>query len=180
MSASFFASLGSPEPDVNLAVGSGSHAQQTARMLERMEPVLLEHRPDWVVVYGGLKSTLAAAVVASKLGLRVAHVKAGPRSDDLTMPEEINRIVTDRLAALLLTPSRDASERLKQEGEPDEQIVFVGNVMIDTLRRTVQQMGFSRPAALQHYSPVALTLHQPSNLHDPTPLRALIPVLRTV
>ena len=180
MSASFVASLGIPEPDVNLAVGSGSHAQQTARMLERMEPVLLEHRPDWVVVYGDVNSTLAAAVVASKLGLRVAHVEAGLRSDDLTMPEEINRIVTDRLAALLLTPSRDASERLKQEGEPDEQIVFVGNVMIDTLLRTIEQVGLRRAATPADDAPVAVTLHRPSNVDDPTRLGAIMAGLRDV
>src|SRR3954464_1648798 len=170
MSASFFASLGIPEPDVNLSVGSGSHAMQTARIMERMEPVFLEHRPDWVVVYGDVNSTLAAAMVASKIGLRLAHVEAGLRSDDRSMPEEINRLVTDRLASLLLTPSRDADVRLKAEGEPDAEIVFVGNVMIDTLMRTLAAQGLKRPDPLPSDAPVAVTLHRPSNVDEPTRL----------
>ncbi|HEX6966198.1 MAG TPA: UDP-N-acetylglucosamine 2-epimerase, partial [Gemmatimonadaceae bacterium] len=106
MSGAFFRELGIPKPDINLEVGSGSHAVQTARIMERIEPVLQNERPDWVVVYGDVNSTMAAAIVAVKLGLKVAHVEAGLRSRDWTMPEEINRIVTDRLASLLLTPSR--------------------------------------------------------------------------
>src|SRR4051812_27292578 len=112
LSDGFFRDLGIPPPDVNLAVGSDSHAIQTARIMERIEPVLAERRPDWVVVYGDVNFTMAAAIVASKLGLRVAHVEAGLRSFDRTMPEEINRILTDRLADLLLTPSRDADAQL--------------------------------------------------------------------
>src|SRR5512143_2112473 len=126
LSASFFRDLGIKEPDVNLGVGSVSHAVQTARIMERVEPLLIEQAPDWVVVYGDVNSTVAAALVASKLGIRIAHVEAGLRSDDRTMPEEINRIVTDRLADLLLTPSRDASETLQTEGEPPDEIEFVG------------------------------------------------------
>src|SRR5690349_6827071 len=133
MSGAFFRDLGIREPDINLAVGSDSHAQQTARIMERIEPVLMAERPDWLVVYGDVNSTMAAAIVASKLGIRIAHVEAGLRSYDRAMPEEINRLVTDRLADLLLTPSRDADATLRAEGEPEEEIVFVGNVMIDTL-----------------------------------------------
>src|SRR5579862_2648760 len=116
MSASFFRDLGLREPEVNLNVGSGSHAAQTARIMERIEPVMLEAQPDWVVVYGDVNSTVAAALVAVKIGLRVAHVEAGVRSGDRAMPEEINRIVTDRLADLLLTPSRAADAQLRAEG----------------------------------------------------------------
>src|SRR5579863_4086323 len=148
MSDAFFRDLGIRPPDVNLGVGSGTHGQQTARIMERIEPELVKHQPDWVVVYGDVNSTLAAAVVAVKLGQRVAHVEAGLRSDDRSMPEEINRLVTDRLASLLLTPSRDAGDRLRAEGEPENEIVFVGNVMIDTLFRAVKKNGLHRPAHL--------------------------------
>src|SRR5215211_2372651 len=147
LSASFFRDLGIPEPDVNLEVGSLSHAAQSARIMERIEPVLVERAPDWIAVYGDVNSTAAAALVAAKLGIRIAHVEAGLRSYDRTMPEEINRIVTDRLADLLLTPSRDADETLRREGEPDEQIAFVGNVMIDSLMHALpraEATGFAR------------------------------------
>jgi UDP-N-acetylglucosamine 2-epimerase (non-hydrolysing) len=116
MSDGFFRDLGIVAPDVNLGVGSSSHAVQTARIMERIEPVLVSERPDWVVVYGDVNSTMAAAIVASKLGIRVAHVEAGLRSFDRSMPEELNRLVTDRLASLLLTPSRDADAPLRAEG----------------------------------------------------------------
>ena len=118
MSDAFFRDLEIPAPDLNLEVGSASHAVQTARIMERLEPVVLSHRPDWVVVYGDVNSTVAAALVCAKLGVRLAHVEAGLRSGDRTMPEEINRLVTDRLADLLLTPSRDADETLRREGSP--------------------------------------------------------------
>jgi UDP-N-acetylglucosamine 2-epimerase (non-hydrolysing) len=180
LSASFFDTLGIPLPNFNLTVGSGSHAVQTARIMERLEPVLLEQAPDWVVVYGDVNSTLAAAVVASKIGQRVAHVEAGLRSGDRSMPEEINRLVTDRLASLLLTPSRDADERLRAEGEPDEEIVFVGNVMVDTLLRAVRLSGLERPATIAPDAPVAVTLHRPSNVDDPNRLRQIIDSLREV
>lgn len=180
MSASFFDSLGIPAPQENLAVGSGTHAVQTARIMERLEPVLLEQRPDWVVVYGDVNSTLAAAVVASKLGNRVAHVEAGLRSHDRTMPEEINRLVTDRLASLLLTPSRDAEANLRAEGEPDEEIVFVGNVMVDSLLRAVAQAGLQRAAHLPPDAPVAVTLHRPSNVDHPERLAAIMQSLREI
>jgi UDP-N-acetylglucosamine 2-epimerase (non-hydrolysing) len=180
LSSSFFDSLGIPLPTFNLTVGSASHAQQTARIMERLEPVLLEQTPDWVVVYGDVNSTLAAAVVASKLGQRLAHVEAGLRSGDRSMPEEINRLVTDRLASLLLTPSRDADERLRSEGEPDEEIVFVGNVMVDTLLRAVEISGLERPATIGADAPVAVTLHRPSNVDDPDRLARIMASLRDV
>ena len=180
MSHSFFESLGIPEPDINLSVGSGTHAQQTARIMERLEPELLRVRPNWVVVYGDVNSTLAAAVVAAKLNLRVAHVEAGLRSGDRTMPEEINRLVTDRLASLLLTPSRDADVRLRAEGEAAEKIVFVGNVMIDTLNFTLDRLQLHCPAHAPSDAPVVVTLHRPSNVDDAGRLSQIIAALRAV
>lgn len=173
MSARFFRDLGIPAPDINLEVGSGSHAAQTARIIERFEPVLLEHRPDWLVVYGDVNSTMATAIVASKLGVRIAHVEAGLRSNDRTMPEEINRLVTDRLADLLLIPSVDAEATLREEGEPSSEIVFVGNVMIDTLFASLphaQRTGYAHRVGADG-SHVVVTLHRPSNVDDPARLR---------
>ncbi|MCP5519053.1 MAG: UDP-N-acetylglucosamine 2-epimerase [Verrucomicrobiales bacterium] len=132
MSEVFFRQLGLPEPDLNLEVGSGSHAAQTAQIMTRFEEVVLCERPDWVVVYGDVNSTVAATLVSAKLGIRIAHVEAGLRSFDQAMPEEINRIVTDRLADLLLTPSEDGNENLAHEGVPSERVVMVGNCMIDS------------------------------------------------
>jgi UDP-N-acetylglucosamine 2-epimerase (non-hydrolysing) len=173
MSSGFFRDLGIPEPDVNLEVGSGSHAAQTARIIERFEPVLLEHMPDWLVVYGDVNSTMATAIVAAKVGIPIAHVEAGLRSNDRTMPEEINRLITDRLASLLLTPSTDAEEILRAEGEPSSEIVFVGNVMIDTLLATLpaaEATGYSQRVGADG-SHVVVTLHRPSNVDDPHRLR---------
>src|ERR671920_1119375 len=133
MSDAFFRDLGLPEPDVHLGVGSGSHAQQTAAVMQLFEPVVLRERPDWVLVVGDVNSTLACALVCSKLNVRVAHVEAGLRSRDRSMPEEINRLLTDQLADLLLTPSKDGDANLRAEGIPAERIRFVGNVMIDSL-----------------------------------------------
>jgi UDP-N-acetylglucosamine 2-epimerase (non-hydrolysing) len=182
LSAAFFRDLGMSEPDVNLAVGSETHAVQTAHIMERIEPVLLEAQPDWVVVYGDVNSTVAAALVAAKLSLKVAHVEAGLRSYDRTMPEEINRIVTDRLADLLLTPSRDADETLRREGEPPEEIAFVGNVMIDTLFYALdhaRKSGFRERVGVNGDA-VVVTLHRPSNVDDPERLAAIAGALRAV
>jgi UDP-N-acetylglucosamine 2-epimerase (non-hydrolysing) len=182
LSGSFFDDLGIREPDVNLEVGSLSHAAQTARIMERIEPVLLERIPDWIVVYGDVNSTAAAAFVASKLGIKIAHVEAGLRSYDRSMPEEINRMVTDRLADLLLTPSRDADVALRGEGEPANEIVFVGNVMIDTLCHSLERarethfresLGVGRDA-------VVVTLHRPSNVDEPERLQAIASALATI
>jgi UDP-N-acetylglucosamine 2-epimerase (non-hydrolysing) len=182
MSDGFFRELDIPAPDVNLAVGSDSHAGQTARIMERIEPVLAERRPRWVVVYGDVNSTMAASIVAVKLGLRVAHVEAGLRSHDRSMPEEINRIVTDRLASLLLTPSRDADAALRAEGEPEEEIVFVGNVMVDTLLHSLSRAEATGAASRvgrpgEH---VVVTLHRPSNVDVPGRLASLGQALREI
>jgi UDP-N-acetylglucosamine 2-epimerase (non-hydrolysing) len=182
MSDGFFRDLGIGPPDINLAVGSDTHAVQTARIMERIEPVLVAERPDWVVVYGDVNSTMAAAVVASKLAIRVAHVEAGLRSFDRTMPEEINRLVTDRLASLLLTPSRDADAQLRAEGEPDKEIAFVGNVMIDSLFHALpaaRATGFREKLGVNG-SAVVVTLHRPSNVDDPERIAILANVLSEV
>lgn len=182
LSTSFFADLGIPAPDLNLEVGSGSHAAQTARIMERIEPVLVAERPDWLLVYGDVNSTAAAAMVAAKLGIRIAHVEAGLRSFDRSMPEEINRLVTDRLADLLLTPSHDASEQLRREGEPDSEIAFVGNVMIDTLCHSLEaarRTGFRRSLGVGDGA-VAVTLHRPSNVDVPERMRIIAAALREI
>ena len=182
-----FQELGIPNPDINLGVGSGSHAEQTAQVMVGMERLLAEQRPDWLFVYGDVNSTVAAALAASKLGIAVAHVEAGLRSGDRTMPEEINRLLTDRLATLLLTPSADADANLLAEGVPAEWIKCVGNVMIDTLVRLLpltDDAPLIDTLALRNGHgprPFALvTLHRPSNVDDPRSLRNLITALRTV
>jgi len=150
---------------VNLEVGSGSHAQQTAQIMSKFEPVILERKPDLVLVYGDVNSTVGAALVCAKLLIRVAHVEAGLRSFDRTMPEEINRIVTDRLADLLFTPSTDGDENLIREGVDQGRIHFVGNVMIDTLIRMLPAARKCIPAELpERYALV--TLHRPANVDD--------------
>lgn len=182
LSASFFGDLAIPAPDFNLSVGSGSHAEQTARVMERIEPVLSRSGADWTVVYGDVNSTVAAALVASKLGIRLAHVEAGLRSHDRTMPEEINRIVTDRLADLLLTPSRDADAALRAEGEPESEIAFVGNVMVDTLLNSLaaaRATGFRNQLGVDG-SAVIVTLHRPSNVDDGDRLREIAVALSEV
>lgn len=180
MSASFFRDLGMPAPDLNLEIGSGTHAEQTARVMLAFEPVLLEQRPDWVVVVGDVNSTLACALVASKLNIKVAHVEAGLRSLDRAMPEEINRVLTDQLAALLLTPSADADANLRREGIAPERIVRVGNVMIDTLRQQVERAQTSRilqELELAPHSFGVVTLHRPSNVDEPEVLRGIVSAL---
>jgi UDP-N-acetylglucosamine 2-epimerase (non-hydrolysing) len=182
LSGAFFRDLGMPAPHTNLSVGSESHAVQTARIMERLERVLIDELPDWLLVYGDVNSTMAASLVASKLGTRIAHVEAGLRSDDRTMPEEINRIVTDRLADLLLTPSRDADARLRAEGEPDSEIVFVGNVMIDSLLHALEMArasGYRRSIAAGDDA-VLVTLHRPSNVDDANRLRRIVAALREI
>jgi UDP-N-acetylglucosamine 2-epimerase (non-hydrolysing) len=183
MSETFFRELGIRAPDVNLGVGSATHATQTARIMERIEPVLLEHTPDWVIVYGDVNSTAAAALVAVKIGQRVAHVEAGVRSHDWTMPEEVNRVVVDRLASLLLTPSRTADATLRGEGEAESEIVFVGNVMVDALFFAVDQArstGFRRKVGGAGGDAVVVTMHRPSNVDDRARLVSIMGALREI
>jgi UDP-N-acetylglucosamine 2-epimerase (non-hydrolysing) len=183
MSAGFFRDLDIPEPDHDLGVGSASHAQQTAAIMQRIEPVLLEARPAVVIVYGDVNSTVAAALVAAKLGVRVAHVEAGLRSRDWTMPEEINRVVTDRLADLLFTPSRDGDENLRAEGVPAARIHFVGNIMIDSLVHALPQaraLGAPERHGVRGAPYALVTLHRPSNVDDPDALRGLFAALDTI
>jgi UDP-N-acetylglucosamine 2-epimerase (non-hydrolysing) len=180
MSEVFFKELGLPQPDVNLEVGSGSLTLQTAQVMQRFEPVLLERKPDMVLVYGDVNSTLAAALVCARLLVPVAHVEAGLRSGDRSMPEEINRLLTDQLADLLFTPSPDGDENLLREGIPAQKIKRVGNVMIDTLVRLLPQAG-SRWPLLQTEIPsgqyALVTLHRPSNVDDPRQLTRLLTAL---
>jgi len=183
MSGAFFRDLGMPEPDVYLDTRGGTHAEQTARVMLAFESVLVVTQPDWVVVVGDVNSTLACALVASKLRIRVAHVEAGLRSGDWTMPEEINRVLTDRLADLLLTPSPDADENLLREGIAPERIVRVGNVMIDTLYRRIERAQSSSILDDLSLTPrdfAVLTLHRPSNVDNPESLRRIFVALRSV
>lgn len=178
MSDIFFRQLGLPAPDCNLEVGSGGHVWQTTQIMTRIEPVLCEQKPDLTLVYGDVNSTVAAALVCATLCLPIGHVEAGLRSGDRTMPEEINRLVTDKLCSPLLTPSADGDENLLREGVPPENIHRVGNVMIDTLVRLLPQAEAHRhvlPAAPGNY--VLVTLHRPSNVDAPD---RLLPILDTL
>ncbi|HEV2912823.1 MAG TPA: UDP-N-acetylglucosamine 2-epimerase (non-hydrolyzing) [Pyrinomonadaceae bacterium] len=183
MSDAFFRDLRLPVPDVYLGVGSGSHAAQTASVMQAFEPVVLRERPDWVVVVGDVNSTLACALVCAKLGVRVAHVEAGLRSRDRTMPEEINRILTDQLADLLLTPSRDADTNLLAEGIAPERIRFVGNVMIDSLFSQMERAQAStvrEDLGLAGRDYAALTLHRPSNVDDRATFNRILDALEQI
>ncbi|HEX7999914.1 MAG TPA: UDP-N-acetylglucosamine 2-epimerase (non-hydrolyzing) [Pyrinomonadaceae bacterium] len=183
MSDAFFRDLGLPEPDVYLGVGSGSHAQQTAAVMQSFEPVVLREKPDWVLVVGDVNSTLACALVCSKLGIRVAHVEAGLRSRDRTMPEEINRLLTDQIADLLLTPSRDGDANLLAEGIPEERIRFVGNVMIDSLFSQLKRAAASRireDLEISGRDYATLTLHRPSNVDDPATFNRILDALEKI
>ena len=179
MSDVFFEQLDIPAPDINLAVGSGTHAKQTAEIMVRFEPVVLEHKPDLVLVYGDVNSTVAATLVCAKLGFRVGHVEAGLRSFDRTMPEEINRLVTDQLADMLFTPSEDGDENLRKEGIASEKIFRVGNVMIDSL---VQLLPAARK--INHDSLpdryALVTLHRPANVDDSATLKGILESLLEV
>jgi UDP-N-acetylglucosamine 2-epimerase (non-hydrolysing) len=180
MSQVFFDELDLPQPNVNLDVGSGSHAWQTAQIMIRFEPILLEFNPDWVVVYGDVNSTLACSIVCSKLDIKVAHVEAGLRSFDRSMPEEINRIVTDQIADLLFTPSKDADLNLEREGIESEKVHLVGNVMIDSLVRLLPKARntWSKLAIRFPYDRyVLVTLHRPSNVDVAATLGEIISAL---
>jgi len=179
MSAIFFSQLRLPEPDVNLAVGSGTHAEQTAQIMMRFDRVVDERKPTLVMVYGDVNSTVAAALVCAKVGVPVAHVEAGLRSGDRRMPEEVNRLVTDQLSDLLFTPSADGDQNLLREGIAAEKIHRVGNVMIDSLVRCLDVCqpppGLELP---EKY--VLVTLHRPSNVDNPAGLARILEVLRSL
>jgi UDP-N-acetylglucosamine 2-epimerase (non-hydrolysing) len=183
MSRHFFEDLDIPEPDRYLDVGSGSHATQAARIMERYEQVLLEERPNLVLVVGDVNSTLACSLVAAKLGTEVAHVEAGLRSFDRSMPEEINRLVTDQLADYLFTTCRDADENLRREGVAPERIHFVGNVMIDTLLASlplVEQKATLARWQLPPRSYAVATIHRPSNVDDRGGWERLLAILEGI
>lgn len=184
MSDAFFRDLDLPRPDVALAIGSGSHAQMTGRAMIALEPVILERRPDLVVVAGDVNSTIAAALVAAKVSppVPVAHVESGLRSGDWAMPEEVNRVVTDRLSALCLTPSADGDENLRAEGVAPGRIVRVGNVMIDSLLRALPGARRLAPALCARHGVVPgeyalVTLHRPGNVDDEGVLTQLVETL---
>ena len=180
MSQSFFSSLSIPDPDINLEIGSGSHAEQLGNTMIAFEKVLLQHKPDWVVVVGDVNATLSCSVIAKRLNIKVCHIEAGLRSGDMTMPEEINRIVTDRLSDLLLTPDLLSSDNLLREGTNSSKIHFVGNIMIDTLESNREKAAGLSIASIidkniikgcngdipkisdNNYS--VITLHRPSNV----------------
>ena len=177
MSDLFFRQLEIPEPDLNLEVGSGSHARQTAEIMTRFEPICLEHKPDWVLVVGDVNSTIACALVASKLEIRVAHVEAGLRSFDRAMPEEINRVLTDSISDLLFISEITGVENLKKEGVAPDKLHFVGNVMIDTLkanRDKAERSNILSDLGLQPGGFNVVTLHRPANVDDPQIFSQLI------
>ena len=183
MSENFFKDLRIAKPDLNLEVGSGSHAEQTAAVLVKMEKVLLQEKPDLLLVVGDVNSTLAASLAAVKIGVPVAHVEAGLRSGDRAMPEEINRILTDSISNWLFTTEEEANHNLAREGIPEERVHHVGNVMIDTLfdnleeakkRDTLERLG------LEPGNYALLTLHRPSNVDDPDILRGIFRALEQI
>jgi UDP-N-acetylglucosamine 2-epimerase (non-hydrolysing) len=187
MSEALLRDLDAPAPDVLLEVGSGSHASQTARVMERFEPVLIKYRPAWVVVVGDVNSTLACALVTAKLreelGCRIAHVEAGLRSNDWTMPEEVNRVLTDRLSDLLLTPIAEAAANITREGLSATRTVFVGNVMIDALLDTLPRgraLNMAKQLGVERGRYVLATLHRPSNVDEPARLALLLTALAEI
>lgn len=179
MSDVFFQQLAIPSPDINLEVGSGAHARQTAEVMTRFEPVALEQKPDIVVVYGDVNSTAAATLVCSKIGIPVAHVEAGLRSFDRTMPEEINRLITDQLSNVLFTPSSDADANLQREGISCDKIHCVGNIMIDSLVKLLPAAKrFPKNGFPERY--VLVTLHRPSNVDSSQGLKNILEALLEV
>lgn len=183
MSRLFFEQLGIPRPDVNLEVGSASHAVQTAEIMRRFEPVVLQQRPDVVVVVGDVNSTIACALVAAKLHVPAAHVEAGLRSFDRAMPEEINRLLTDAISDFLFVSEPSGLENLRAEGADDENVYFVGNVMIDTLLANLDQARASPVLEDLGLAPrcyAAMTLHRPSNVDDRETFDRLFGAIRTI
>ncbi|MEL7834108.1 non-hydrolyzing UDP-N-acetylglucosamine 2-epimerase [Fodinibius sp. Rm-B-1B1-1] len=180
MSKIFFDELGIPKPDFHLGVGSGSHAEQTAKVMTEFEKVLEKEQPDWVVVVGDVNPTMACTIVANKMGIKVAHVEAGLRSYDRDMPEEINRVLTDSIADLLLTPSIDGNMNLIKEGIPEEKIRFVGNIMIDTLfnmRKRSDESTILGDLGISEKGYVLVTLHRPSNVDQKKTLSNFVDIL---
>lgn len=183
MSRSFFETLGIPKPDIDLEVGSGTHAEQTGRVMIEFEKVLVADPPDLVIVVGDVNSTMACTITAKKLGIRVAHVEAGLRSRDMSMPEEINRLCTDVLCDYLFTTDEPASENLRAEGVEDGKIFFVGNVMIDTLlkhRAMAERDDTLAGLGLEPDGYALVTLHRPSNVDDPAVLGSLVTMLEDI
>jgi len=187
MSGSFFRDLDLPVPHIYLGVGSGTHAQQTGKVMMAFEEICFESKPSLVIVVGDVNSTVACALVSAKLGIPVAHVEAGLRSFDRSMPEEINRLLTDQIADLLFTTCEDADGNLRHEGIPDDKIYFVGNVMIDTLynhlkmaeeSEILKRLGFEEDGRVKDYA--LLTLHRPSNVDEQIKLENLLNVLNQV
>jgi UDP-N-acetylglucosamine 2-epimerase (non-hydrolysing) len=183
MSALFFRQLGIPEPEINLGVGSASHAMQTAGIMQAFEPVVLEREPDAVLVVGDVNSTIACGLVAVKLGVKLVHVEAGLRSFDREMPEEINRVLTDAISDVLLCTEPSGVENLRREGIPEAKIHLVGNVMIDTLLHHLERAEYSTilsDLGLEAGNFAVLTLHRPSNVDDPGVLGKLLDALEVV
>jgi UDP-N-acetylglucosamine 2-epimerase (non-hydrolysing) len=188
LSGNFFEDLALPKPDVNLQVGSGSHAVQTAEIMKRMEPVMIDYRPQMVLVVGDVNSTIAGALTAVKLGISVAHIEAGLRSFDMSMPEEINRKLTDAISSLLFVTEQSGVENLRREGVSDEKIFLVGNVMVDCLLRhreraarslILDELGLRQNGSgCRPYG--VLTLHRPSNVEDPKTLEGILKAVRAV
>jgi UDP-N-acetylglucosamine 2-epimerase (non-hydrolysing) len=195
MSETFFKELGIPEPDINLEIGSGSHAEQLGNTMIAFEKVILEKRPEWVVVLGDVNATLSCSVIAKRLNIKVCHIEAGLRSNDMTMPEEINRLVTDRVSDLLLTPDKLSSDNLIKEGIPLDKINFVGNIMIDTLEENREKSKrlqidsiikknlidgcMLSNAIVKDFEYVLMTLHRPSNVDSENVFVPLINFLLT-
>jgi UDP-N-acetylglucosamine 2-epimerase (non-hydrolysing) len=183
MSDVFFQQLDMPAPDINLGVGSGSHAQQTAEIMKRFEPVVAERKPDLLLVYGDVNSTVATALVCAKMSVPIGHVEAGLRSFDRTMPEEINRLLTDQIADLLFTPSADGDENLLREGVAPDKIHRVGNVMIDSLVRLLSVAETSTIVTdlnLRAGNYGLVTLHRPSNVDNPRTLASIMDALHEI
>ncbi len=183
MSQSFFVDLGMPKPDINLEVGSASHAEQTARIMVEFEKVCLREKPDLVIVVGDVNSTMACTITAKKLGIKVAHVEAGLRSRDMSMPEEINRLCTDVLCDYLFTTDHFANENLRAEGVPGEKIYFVGNVMIDTLlkhKQMASQLNLMQQFGLKAQNYATLTMHRPGNVDDKGTLQGILEALTEI
>ena len=183
MSRLFFDELAIPKPDADLEVGSASHAVQTAEVMKRFEPICVEFQPDWVVVVGDVNSTVACALVATKLGIKVAHVEAGLRSFDRGMPEEINRVVTDAISDRLYVTEQSGIENLKREGVADETVCFAGNVMIDTLlacRSRADASGILTELELSPKTYAAVTLHRPSNVDDTDAFNSILDAFEVI